>query len=132
MPDFSILTHSTPVIQIHTYAAILALFLGVILLSMRKGSRLHKKSGKIWVLLMVVVAVSSFWINGIKMVGPFSPIHILSVLTLWAVFEGVRHIRAGRVNAHKRSMQQLFFLALVGAGFFTLIPGRLMYNVFFG
>ena len=132
VPDFSLLFQSSPVIQIHTYAAFLALLLGGFILWSRKGSRLHKHVGKIWIALIVVVAVSSFWINGIRLVGPFSPIHILSVLALWSVFVAVRHIRAGRVKEHKRVMQQLFLFAILGAGFFTFLPGRLMYNVFFG
>ena len=31
---------------------------------------------------MAVVAVSSFWIHQIRLVGPWSPIHLLSIFTL--------------------------------------------------
>ena len=132
MLNISLLFQSSPIIQVHTYAAFLALALGGVIFFSRKGSRFHKHIGKIWVALIVLVAVSSFWINGIRMVGPFSPIHILSLFALWSAFVAIRHIRAGRVKAHKRAMQELFLFAIIGAGFFTFLPGRLMYDVFFG
>jgi uncharacterized membrane protein len=31
---------------------------------------------------MAVVAASSFWIHQMRLVGPFSPIHLLSIFTL--------------------------------------------------
>ena len=30
---------------------------------------------------MAAVAISSFWIHEIRLVGPFSPIHLLSIFT---------------------------------------------------
>jgi uncharacterized membrane protein len=34
------------------------------------------------VALMALVAISSFWIHEIRLVGPFSPIHLLSIFVL--------------------------------------------------
>ncbi|SFO76568.1 hypothetical protein SAMN03159463_02866 [Mesorhizobium sp. NFR06] len=34
---------------------------------------------------MLVIAVSSFWIQQIRLIGPFSPIHVLSILVLVTV-----------------------------------------------
>lgn len=63
------LLQASPVIQIHAYAAIAALLLGAAVLFRRKGDRLHKLGGRIWVLLMVVVAISSFFIHAIRIWG---------------------------------------------------------------
>jgi uncharacterized membrane protein len=41
---------------------------------------------------MLMVSVSSFWISTIKILGPFSPIHFLSVFTIWSLFEAIRSI----------------------------------------
>lgn len=131
MPNFQPLLQASPIIQIHAYAAIAALFLGAFVLWAKKGSKTHRNTGKIWVALMVFVAVSSFWISGIKTFGPFSPIHFLSVFALWSVYRGISLARAGQIKAHMRNMKALYFYAVIGAGFFTFIPGRLMFEVFF-
>lgn len=132
MPNFQLLLQASPVVQIHTYGAILALFLGALVLLLRKGTKIHRNTGKIWVGLMVFVAVSSFWINGIRTFGPFSPIHLLSIFALWSVYLGVKSARVGRIKRHMKEMRSLYFFAVIGAGFFTFIPGRLMFEVFFG
>lgn len=132
MPNFQLLLQASPVIQIHTYGAIVALFLGAFVLWTRKGTQTHRNAGRLWVALMVLVAVSSFWISGIRMFGPFSPIHLLSIFALWSVYRGIRFARAGKIKAHKEDMKTLYFYAIIGAGFFTFLPGRLMFEVFFG
>jgi len=43
-----------------------------------KGTRNHRTLGYIWVGLMVIVAFSGLYIHVLKLVGPFSPIHLLS------------------------------------------------------
>ncbi|MEW7006428.1 MULTISPECIES: DUF2306 domain-containing protein [unclassified Lentilitoribacter] len=132
MPNFQLLFETSLIIQIHTYGAIAALFVGAFVLSTKKGTQIHKNSGRFWVGLMVVVAITSFWISGIKMIGPFSPIHLLSVFALWSVYQGIKQARSGQISAHMKNMKTLYFYAIVGAGFFTLLPGRLMFRVFFG
>jgi uncharacterized membrane protein len=65
-------------------------------------------------------------------VGPVDPIHLLSIFTLitlpLAVWAAHRH----RVAEHRRAMISLFLGALVIAGAFTLVPGRIMHQVVFG
>lgn len=132
MPNFQLLLHASPIIQIHAYGAIAALILGGFVLWAKKGTRTHRNMGKFWVVLMVLVAVSSFWINEIKTFGPFSPIHFLSVFALWSAYRGVRFARGGQIRAHMKNMKMLYFYAIIGAGVFTFLPGRLMFGVFFG
>jgi len=50
-------------IALHLSSALLALLLGAVVLSSPKGTRRHELLGRAWVALMVVVAVSSFWIG---------------------------------------------------------------------
>src|SRR5258708_38956929 len=70
------------VIQIHALAAFSAFSLGVVQLAAPKGTIPHRTVGWLWAGLMLAVVLSSFFIHTIRMWGPFSPIHLLSVLTL--------------------------------------------------
>jgi uncharacterized membrane protein len=81
--------------------------------------------------MMATVAISSFWISTIKFIGPFSPIHLLSIFVLVQLVGAVRAARSGRITDHKRYMQGLSFGALLVAGAFTLLPGRVMNAVLF-
>jgi uncharacterized membrane protein len=126
------LLQASPVIQIHAYAAIAALLLGAVVLFRRKGDRLHKLGGRIWAGLMLVVALSSFFIHTIRMWGPWSPIHLLSILTLFGLVKAVMMIRQRKVMQHARIMRMVYFGGLVIAGFFTFMPGRVMHAVLFG
>ena len=130
--DLSILNTAENPIPAHAYAAFLAVVLGGIQLSRPKGTSSHKYLGYTWVTLMLWVSISSFWIQTIKMIGPFSPIHFLSIFTIWSVFEAIRSARNGNIIRHKRMMKLLYILALIVTGLFTLLPGRTMNAVLFG
>jgi uncharacterized membrane protein len=108
-------------IQLHAFGAVAAFFLGI-----------ARFAGYVWVLLMIVIALTSFFIHSIRLVGPFSPIHLLSLLTLYSAVAAVLHARAGRIRAHKLNMYLLFWAALVGAGAFAFMPDRIMGQVAFG
>ncbi len=123
---------ASPAIQIHTAAALVALALGTVQVVRPKGGGAHKWMGWLWVALMAVVALSSFGIHELRLWGPWSPIHILSVITLVGLWGAVRAVRQGRISDHRRIMMKLFWLALIGAGAFTLVPGRLLHQVVFG
>jgi uncharacterized membrane protein len=123
---------ASPAIQIHAFAAMGAFVLGVVQLAAPKGTLPHRTIGFIWVALMVLVAVSSAWVHQIKLWGPWSPIHLLSILTLILLPIGVWRAHQHDVRLHQRTMLGLFFGALVIAGLFTLLPGRVMHAVAFG
>jgi len=120
-----------PAIQLHLAATLAALVLGIVMLARRKGTLSHRRLGWLWVGLMAVAALSSFFIRTINP-GSFSPIHILSVLTLLALPAGIYAIRRGDVRRHRWTMIGLFTGGLVIAGIFTLLPSRLLGHVFFG
>ena len=126
------LTDAPFVIQIHTALALGAMILTVALFSLRKGNPMHRTLGWTWVILMAVVALSSFWIHELRVIGPFSPIHILSLITIWTLITAVRAARGHRVQMHQRQMKTLVFGALLVAGAFTLLPGRIMHAVLLG
>ncbi|MCX5493822.1 DUF2306 domain-containing protein [Kaistia dalseonensis] len=126
------LLDAAPVIQLHAFAAMAAFALGLIQFAAPKGTLPHRAVGWGWVLLMAAVALSSFWIHTIRLWGPWSPIHILSIVTLLALPSAVLAAHRHRVDRHKRAMSILFVAALVVAGLFTFLPGRIMHAVVFG
>ena len=119
-------------IQIHAASAVAALLLGAVVLFRRKGTPAHKLMGRIWAGLMVVTATSALFINEIRLIGPFSPIHIFVLFTYAGLYQAIREIRRGNVMAHQASMKSIYLGALLLTGAFTLIPGRRMHQVLFG
>jgi uncharacterized membrane protein len=130
--SFEPLFSASPIIQVHVAAAIAAFGLGGAVLLGKKGTPAHRLLGRIWVIVMAITAVSSLFIWTIRMWGPFSPIHILSVATLVGLWKAVGYARARNISAHRRLMHMLYFGALIGAGWFTFWPGRLMNHMVFG
>jgi uncharacterized membrane protein len=126
------LLDADPVIQVHAFAAMTAFVLGAVQLAAPKGTPRHKAMGWLWVLLLATIAVSSFWIHTIRMIGPFSPIHLLSIFTLVMLPLAVLAAHRHRVPQHRRAMIAIFVGALVVAGIFTIAPGRIMHAVVFG
>ncbi|MEO0636439.1 MAG: DUF2306 domain-containing protein, partial [Pseudomonadota bacterium] len=117
-----LIAEMTPAIWIHLCTIVPALVIGAYVLWRRKGDRIHKLLGRLWVGLMVVAAISSFWIMEIR--DGFSPIHALSAYTLFSVTAGVWVIRTGdnRVRAirlHRNFMQSLYATGILIAGGFT-------------
>jgi uncharacterized membrane protein len=126
------LTSAPLAIQIHASAALAAFVLGSVQLARLKGTPSHRALGYVWVGLMLIVALSSFWIHDLRLWGPWSPIHLLSIFSLVMLPLGIHYARGHRVRGHKLTMLGLFAGALVIAGIFTLAPGRIMYRVVFG
>jgi uncharacterized membrane protein len=129
---FAPLLDASPAIQLHVVAAMAAFSLGIAQLVAPKGTLPHRTVGFIWVALMVVVAVSSAFIHGMRLWGPFSPIHLLSIAVLILLPIAVWRAHRGDVRRHRNAMLGLFFGALVMAGLFTFLPGRIMHAVAFG
>ena len=126
------LLDAAPAIPVHAFAAMTAFVLGVVQLAAPKGTLPHRTLGWIWVCLMLGVAISSFWIHEIRLVGPWSPIHLLSIFVLITVPLAVWKAHRHQVVDHRRIMISIFTGALVIAGLFTLLPGRIMHAVVFG
>ena len=119
-------------VPLHAFAAMAAFALGIVQFAAPKGTLPHRTIGWIWVVLMAAVAISSFWIHEIRLVGPFSPIHLLSIFAPIMLVLGVWYARRHNVRGHRTTMISIFFGALVIAGLFTFVPGRIMHAVVFG
>jgi uncharacterized membrane protein len=126
------LLDAAPSIPMHAFGAMAAFVLGLVQFAAPKGTLPHKTVGWIWVTLMALVAVSSFWIHQLRLLGPFSPIHLLSIFVLVMLPLAVWKAHTHQVSAHRRAMIGMFLGALVIAGVFTLLPGRVMHAVVFG
>lgn len=130
-PNLSLLADVSPVICIHLGFAVMAFVIGAVQIFGPKGTTMHRILGWTWVVMMLTVAISSLFIRQINH-GQFWFIHILSVVTLVSLPLAVYAARRHDVAAHRRNMIRLYVLALVVAGVFTFLPGRLMWQMFFG
>lgn len=129
--DLALWTAQSTVLKVHVLAAVSALVIGLVLFSLRKGRAVHKVLGWSWVILMGVTAGASLFITGLN--GKFySPIHALTAFTLVMLPLGIAAIKRKDVVQHRRRMTGIFIGGLIIAGAFTFIPGRLMWNLFFG
>ncbi len=126
------LLSASPLIVVHAFAAMACFFLGIVQFTLAKGTGLHRLLGWTWVVLMMVVALTSFFIHEIRMWGNFSWIHLLSIFVLVRLPAIVRAARRGDIARHRRGMLLMFIGALLVAGAFTLFPGRIMHRVLFG
>lgn len=120
-----------PVI-VHAVMALAAFLLGGVQLALPKDTLLHRWLGRVWVAGMMLVAGGSFLIHTSNGLFGLSWIHGLSLFTLIQVTRAVMAARAGRIRAHIITMLMLYTGALVIAGGFTLMPGRIMHKVVFG
>jgi uncharacterized membrane protein len=126
------LLDAAPAIPVHAFAALAAIVLGAVQFAAPKGTIPHRTVGWIWVGLMLVISASSFLIHGIRLWGSWSPIHLLSIFTPIMLVVGVLAARGHRTRAHKITMISIFTGALLLAGLFTLVPGRIVHSVVFG
>jgi uncharacterized membrane protein len=121
---------SPTTVVIHAFTATAALIIGAAVLSLKKGTPLHRRLGGAWAALMLATAALSFTITGLTP-GRFSAIHILSVVTLTTVPYAIWRRRVGDIRAHAIAMVSNYCGLLI-AGAFTLAPGRVMHAVVFG
>jgi uncharacterized membrane protein len=126
------LLNASPVIQAHAVFALAALALGTVQLAAPKGTFPHRSMGWLWATLMMLVAGTSLFIHTIRLWGPWSPIHLLSLFTLAIVPLAVMRARKHDVRRHRVTMIATYCFALIVAGLFTLAPGRIMHAVVFG
>jgi len=129
--NWNAITDASWVIQLHWIAALTALVFGIVMLVRKKGTLSHKLVGRGFIGLMLVTAISSFWIREINR-GAFSWIHIFIPVTFFASWEAIHYIRKGNVKRHKRAVIGMFFGALLIPGALTFVPGRRMWMLFFG
>jgi uncharacterized membrane protein len=128
--DVSPLAAAPLVLQLHIGAAISALLIGAVLFIGVKGRTFHRVFGYAWITAMMTTAISSLFLTGLNG-DAYSPIHLLSGLTMVAVPMGLAAARGRRIAAHRKYMTGIFVQGMLIAGLFTLLPGRFMWSLFF-
>ncbi len=108
-------------LYIHLFTAVPAIPLGAFVLWRKKGGRIHRLLGRIWGTLMMVTALSTFWLQSLS--GGFSFIHLFAVLTLVSIPIALWNARRGNIRAHRNAMRGVY-AGLISAGLLALVPGR--------
>lgn len=116
-------------LYIHLFTVIPAVPLGAFVLWGRKGGRMHRLLGRIWAALMMVTALSTFWLQSLS--GGFSFIHLFALLTLVSIPLAVWNARRGNIRAHRNAMRGVY-AGLISAGLLALVPGRTLGTLLFG
>ena len=120
----------TPLIAVHMTAALSAIALGPVALWARKGAtqrpKLHRAFGYAWVTVMVIAAVSAFFIRDFRYpnLHGFTLIHLLIPVTIGFLIAAFMALASGNIKRHKALMQKLYLGACIVAGAFTLAPNR--------
>ena len=128
------MTYET-IMYAHLITVVPCIFLGAYGLIAKKGTKIHKGLGKIYMVLMLITAVLTLFMPadvGGRFLNHFGWIHLFSFLTLWTVPTAYTAIKKGKIKAHQRKMVLLYIGAIGIAGGFTLTPGRYLHTLFFG
>ncbi len=130
--NLALIAEAPLAIKVHLATVLPAFAIGTwqIFLS-RKGSPAHRALGFLYLSLMSVTAITTFFIRSIG-AGNLSPVHLFIPLTLYGVFGALWNIRRGNIRGHRNAMLGLYWGGLLIAGTLTVLPGRLLYRVFFG
>ena len=114
-----------PLIWLHLASVMLPLAITPVQLLRRRGDGVHRMLGWIWALSLFGTALISFGIRDVND-GDFSFIHIFSIITILTVPMLVFAARHHRIARHRRAVRGLVTGALLAAGYFTLIPSRIL------
>ncbi len=123
------------VVVVHLFTILPAASLGAWLFLAKKGSPLHRKLGKIYMVLMGFTALWTLFLPahvGPTLFGHFGGLHALSLLTAWTVPTAWKAARNGQIRKHKSAMIQLYVGGILVAGGFALFSeGRLLHTMLF-
>ena len=102
-----------------------ALALSPVMLLRHRGDRWHRALGWTWIALVMMTAIVSFDIRTL-MHGRLSPIHAISAFVLFDAPMIVWFARRHNVRGHSIAVRSTIGGALLIAGFFTLLPTRML------
>jgi len=71
----------------HGVLGLIALVTGALILLLKKGTRLHKKIGKVYVATIYLLCFTSFFI--FELFGRYGVFHIFSLVSIGAVTAGI-------------------------------------------
>jgi uncharacterized membrane protein len=130
-PDLALWAGLSLPIKIHLVAALGALVLGGVLMTRRKGRAFHRVAGWVWVSLVSVTAGATLFITSLNH-GHWSILHLFTAWTLLILPIAVIAAKRHSVQRHRRSMMGLFYGGFAINLLFAFIPGRTMWQMFFG
>jgi uncharacterized membrane protein len=118
----------------HLATVLPCVVMGAFLFFMTKGTPIHKATGKVYMILMLITATITLLMPaqvGPQLFNHFGFIHFFSLLALVSVPRAYFAIRHGNVKSHKYAMIGLYVGGIMIAGGFTLFPGRYLHNLLF-
>jgi uncharacterized membrane protein len=130
------LLHAPFAIKLHVATVVPAALIGTwqIFVS-TKGAWWHRAFGYTYMALMLITATTTLWVHSLMRNGPFfglSPIHLLIPLTYIGIYGALRGAWTHDIRRHRNNMIGVYVGAILLAGGLTLLPGRIMYEIFFG
>jgi uncharacterized membrane protein len=130
-PDWRRIAEAPVVVQVHLATVATAVVLATVQVLGPKGRTFHRTLGWILAGLLVTTAVTALFIRD-RPGSLFNPFQVFSVWTLicipWAIIAARRH----NVRRHGALMIGFYFGGMLLAGALAFLPGRLMWQVFFG
>lgn len=126
VPDPGPILRASPILLLHLMLALIAIVSGIIILSMRKGTLIHRLLGRAWAALMIAMALAGFAIEPTR----FTPAHATVFLVFWMIPLAIARARKGDMRGHRRTIAHLL-IAMVIVGGLTILPGHLLHPVFF-
>ena len=113
----------------HLSTVVPAFVIGTFLLLTRKGTPRHKALGKIYMSLMLLTALITFFMPAHlspPLIGHFGFNHALSVMVMIGVPTAYISIRHGNVAVHRGAMISMYIGGLLIAGSLAFRPGRML------
>ena len=132
------------IIYIHAFFALAAVPVGLYIFFKKKGTKQHRFIGRVWVSFLLIVSFTALFITSPMTDTVFNPrfyswIHLLIPFTVGNLIYSIwsiRQFKKTKLGKHKKahiySMVGVYFGALLVAGAFTLMPGRMFHEIIFG
>jgi uncharacterized membrane protein len=114
-----------PLIWLHLATVMTPLAITPVQLLRRRGDGAHRVLGWIWSISLFATALISFGIRDVNN-GKLSFVHIFSVITIVTVPLLIFAARYHRIARHRGAVRGLVTGALLTAGYFTLLPNRML------
>ncbi len=121
-------------VYVHLATILPAFVIGTYLMIRRKGTQQHRLLGKVFLILLIATAITTLFLKaevGPTLFGHFGFIHLFSFLTLYSAPAAFFAARRGNIKVHRFYMIGLYLGALLIAGAFTLVPGRMIHTWLF-
>ena len=132
------------IIYVHAFFALAAVPVGLYIFFKKKGTKQHRFIGRVWVSFLLIVSFTALFITSPMTDTVFNPrfyswIHFLIrftvgnlIYSIWSIRQFKKTKLGKHKNAHIYSMVGVYFGALLVAGAFTLMPGRMFHEIIFG